>query len=324
MTKNNSNNSTTMLNAIKAARDINTMMTSATVNAVESVRKINAMMTPATVNAMESVRKINAMMTPATVNAVESVRKINAMMAPATVNAMESVRKINMMIKPGTLDKVTTLIRQTDLLNNLQLSASLVDAISEIDINELQLYWEDENVQGLIDEEISAVEQENDQLSLMQLLNNWAAKVIDFPSSLREKSPFIFLILTAIISLSSLIVIPAVQDIIKEKVWHVSDFLEEKKEKEVNEKPKTQVKELKANVLLEYPEAENAMNYVRITNRETPVYRSEKRKSGKIDTIKSNKPAIIICKKRNWSLVMYRNSSNEEVNGWVFTKNLTK
>ncbi|WP_418055641.1 hypothetical protein [Priestia megaterium] len=246
------------------------------------------------------------------------------MVSPKTLNAVRAAREFGALVSPKTLNAVRNLIEQTDLLNNLQLSVSLVDAISEIDINELQLYWEDEKVQDLIEEEISAVEQENDQLLLIQLLNNWAAKVLDFPSSLREKSPFIFLVFTIFISLSSLIVIPAVQDIIKEKLWHVSDFLEEKKDKEANEKPKTQVKELKANVLLEYPEAENALNYVRITNRETPVYRSEKRKSGKIDTIKSNKPAIIIYKKRNWSLVMYRNSSNEEVNGWVFTKNLTK
>ncbi|MGG0337223.1 hypothetical protein [Priestia aryabhattai] len=272
----------------------------------------------------KATREMNAMITPTAVNAVKMAKEMNAMITPAAVNAVKMAKEMNAMITPGTLEKVTTLIRQTDLLNNIRLSESFAQAISEVDINELQLYWEDEKVQEVIDEGLSVVGQENDQLSIMQLLNNWAAKVLDFPSSLREKSPFVFLTLTFVMSLISLTVIPAVQDIIKEKLWHVSDFLEEKKDNEAKEKPKTQVKELKANVLLEYPEAENAMNYVRITNRETPVYRSEKRKSGKIDTIKSNKPAIIIYKKRNWSLVMYRNSSNEEVNGWVFTKNLTK
>jgi hypothetical protein len=302
----------------------NSSISPSILNAARAAREFGALVSPATLNAARAAREFGALVSPATLNAARAASEFGALVSPATLNAARAAREFGALVSPATLNAARNLIRQTDLLNNLQLSESLVEALSEIDINELQLFLEDEEVQEAINEELSVVEQENDQLSIMQQLNNWAVKVLDFPTSLREKSAFIYLILTRIMMLVSLTIIPGIQDVIKETVWHVSDFIEEKKEKESKEKPKAQVKELKATVLLDYPDAERAMNYVRITNRETPVYRSQKRKSGKIDTIKSNKPVIIVHKKQNWSLVIYRNSFNEEVNGWVFTKNLTK
>lgn len=68
----------------------------------------------------------------------------------------------------------------------------------------------------------------------------------------------------------------------------------------------------------------SAVNQIRVTNRETPVFRSHQRISGTIDSIPSNKPVIIIEKKRNWSFIMYINTLGEEVNGWVFTGNLVR
>lgn len=67
----------------------------------------------------------------------------------------------------------------------------------------------------------------------------------------------------------------------------------------------------------------SAVNQIRVTNRETLVFRSHKRISGAFDSIPSNKPVIII-EKRNWSFIMYTNTLDEEVNGWVFTGNLAK
>ncbi|MFE4047135.1 hypothetical protein [Priestia sp. YIM B13490] len=211
------------------------------------------------------------------------------------------------------------------IATGLNISASHhTQVVPAITIDDFVPYWEDEEVQQTIKQEISALEGVESEKKLKDHFDNWATKVLDFPSSLREKSPFVYLILRNILFVISVSFIPAIEDVIKETVWHVSDFIEEKKEVKSEEKPKAQVKELKTNVLLNYPDAEHAMNYIRVTNRETLVYRSGQRKSGKIGTIQPNKPVIILHKKKNWSLVLYRDSNKQEVEGWVFTKNLIK
>ncbi|WIY58883.1 hypothetical protein [Bacillus arachidis] len=106
------------------------------------------------------------------------------------------------------------------------------------------------------------------------------------------------------------------EDIFKENVLHVSEF--------ISNKPEENAKQVKTTLERDFGIAQSAVNRIRVTNRETPVFRSQQRASGVIDTIPYNKPVIIIEKKRNWSFIMYTNSLDEEVNGWVFTGNLAK
>lgn len=87
---------------------------------------------------------------------------------------------------------------------------------------------------------------------------------------------------------------------------------------------KEEVKKLKDSATLSYPEAEIAIKNFRVVSRESKIYRSYKRKSGAIDTITNKRLVMILNKKKNWTYIMYTNESDEEVTGWIFTRNLKK
>lgn len=246
-----------------------------------------------------------------------------------------ATRGLNLQIKDlPTIASFLTPI-QRDMLKPLGIGlnrglASSHVTIPVITVDDFAPYWEDEEVQEAIAQEFASIENviEEENQTLLEYFNNLATNILDFPTTLRQKSPLVYVMLVVFLWISSFMVAPVIQDIIKEKVFHLSTFLEDKPK----EQKRTQIKKYKESVVkndevaaeFSYKDAEQAMTHVRITNRLTAVYRSEKRKSGVIDNIQPNKAVIILYKKRNWSLVLYRNSLNEEVNGWVFTKNLTK
>jgi hypothetical protein len=264
-----------------------------------------------------------------TLSALKMVRNARiGLQSSIMPSVLEAVRNTRIGLQSNIMPSVLEMVRSARVDIQSYITPDIINmlsTLSEMDINELQLYWEDEEVQEIIDGELFAVEQENDKLSIVQQLNNWAVKVLDYPSSLKERSPFIFLVLTIIMTF---MVIPAVKDIIKEKLWHLSDYLEEKKEEPIRKQTRTfktlVIKDDEVASEISYADAVRSMGYVRITNRKTDVFRSGQRKSGKIDTIQSNKPVIILHKKKNWSLVMYQGDNNQEIEGWVFTKNLIK
>ncbi|MBT2259252.1 hypothetical protein, partial [Priestia megaterium] len=197
-----------------------------------------------------------------------------------------------------------------------------------ITVDDFIPYWEDEEVQETIRQEIYDLEGIESEKSLKDRFNNWARTLIDLHSTFLERAPAAYLLLLLLVWVAGLTVKPAVEDLIKEKVWHLSDYLEDTKEEPIRK----QTKAFKTSIIMDqevsaeisYADAERSMRHVRITNRETSVFRSEQRSSGRIDTIQSNKPVIILHKKKNWSLVLYQDNHNQEVEGWVFTKNLIK
>ncbi|WP_455920190.1 hypothetical protein [Priestia megaterium] len=325
---NNSNVSSPMLNAARAVREFGALVSPATLNAARAAREFGALVSPATLNAARAAREFGALVSPATLNAARAAREFGALVSPATLNAARAAREFGALVSPATLNAVKNLIRQTDLLNNLQLSESILQAISEIDINELELYWEGEEVRETIKQEISALEIAENQKKLLDRLNNWVKMLIGLPNDLLEKSPKAVTYVLLLLSIINLVIRPAVEDIIKEKVWHLSDYLEGKTEEPIRKQTKTfktcVIKDDEVASEISYSDAVRSMEYVRITNRKTDVFRSAQRKSGKVDTIQSNKPVIILYKKKNWSLVMYQDSNKQEIEGWVFTKNLIK
>ncbi|MGG4382672.1 hypothetical protein ABEX08_11595, partial [Priestia megaterium] len=253
---------------------------------------------------------IRSYVTPSTLSMIKKARTgIQSYVTPSTLSMIRKARTdIQSIITP-------------DILNTIA-------AISELDINELELYWEDDEVQETIKQELSALESVENQEKLIDRLNNWVKMLIGLPNDLLEKSPKALVTVLILIWISDLVIKPAVEDIIKEKVLHLSAYLEEKPEEPVRKKTKTFKKRVitdhEVAAEINYADAERSMRHVRITNRKTDVFRSEQRKSGKLDIIQTNKPVIILHKKKNWSLVLYRDSNNQEVEGWVFTKNLTK
>ncbi|MGG0233738.1 hypothetical protein [Bacillus tropicus] len=201
-------------------------------------------------------------------------------------------------------------------LRTMEIPSSRLEEISAIDLEEIQPYFELEEVQTEIEHEAIALQEQTNPNNIRMILDDWATMVFDTSAKLKEKAPFALLLIYVTIYFFSLGVEPAIQDIIKENVLHVSEF--------TTNKPEENVKQVKSTLEKDFGIALSTVNKVRVTNRETPVFRSQQRISGAIDTIPCNKAVIIIEKKRNWSFIMYTNSLGEELNGWVFTGNLAK
>ncbi|KIV66056.1 hypothetical protein SZ39_4967 [Bacillus mycoides] len=204
-----------------------------------------------------------------------------------------------------------------EALRTVQIPSSTFQFLSTIDIEEIQTFLEEREVQEEIQQEITSIQEETSVKKVIDFINDWALKIMNAPTTLKEKAPAIYLISWIVLPFIAVnFLLPFVQDVWKEKVLHVSEFTEEK--------PKENAKQLKQSLEKDFGMALSAVNQIRVTNRETPVFRSHQRISGTIDSIPSNKPVIIIEKKRNWSFIMYINTLGEEVNGWVFTGNLAK
>ncbi|QKE10783.1 hypothetical protein [Bacillus cereus] len=209
----------------------------------------------------------------------------------------------------------TTILQEA--LRTVQLPPSTFQFLSTIDIGEIQTFLEEREVQAEIQQEINSIQEETSVKKVIDFINDLALKIMNAPTTLKEKAPAIYLISWILLPFIAVnFLLPFVQDVWKEKVLHVSEFTEEK--------PKENAKQLKQSLEKDFGMALSAVNQIRVTNRETLVFRSHKRISGAFDSIPSNKPVIIIEKKRNWSFIMYTNTLDEEVNGWVFTGNLAK
>lgn len=204
-----------------------------------------------------------------------------------------------------------------EALRMVQIPSSTFQFLSTIDIGEIQAFIEEREVQEEIQQEITSIQEETSVKKVIDFINDLALKIMNAPTTLKEKAPAVYLISWILLPFIAVnFLLPFVQDVWKEKVLHVSEFTEEK--------PKENAKQLKQSLEKDFGMALSAVNQIRVTNRETPVFRSHQRISGTIDSIPSNKPVIIIEKKRNWSFIMYINTLDEEVNGWVFTGNLAK
>lgn len=250
-------------------------------------------------------------------------------------SATQGIKGLN--IEINSLSKVSSFFTplQREMLKSISIGLNSKEAFSVsenpiLTIDDYVPYWEDEKVQEVIEQELSSMDDIQDTESLIKRIRNWLKIVAQYHNDFRENSPFVYMIILATLCIIgsvvfNLTILPSPQDMVKDKVW---DYINNP-EKEPEKKPKKQAKKLKSDVLMEcseidYVEAQKAINFIRIINRETEVYRSDKRKSGSIDTLKKSTVVIIVQKKKNWSLVIYLNDYEEEVSGWVSTKNLTR
>ncbi|PNK23169.1 hypothetical protein CBR59_28755 [Bacillus thuringiensis] len=199
---------------------------------------------------------------------------------------------------------------------NLKVLNSTFNILSTINLRGIEEHLVSEEVQEEFEHEISALQEQTNPQKIWDTMNNYAEKLMDYQENQKQKSPAIYVLAVLFCFIFQLFIAPAMQDIFKENVLHVSEF--------TSNKPEENAKQIKTSLEKNFGIALSAVNKVRVTNRETPVFRSYQRTSGTIDTIPYNKPVIIIEKKRNWSFVMYTNSLDEEVNGWVFTGNLSR
>ncbi|HDR3499122.1 SH3 domain-containing protein [Bacillus toyonensis] len=203
-----------------------------------------------------------------------------------------------------------------DTLRSVTIPASTLNILSTIDFDEIQPFLELEETQDEIEQELVSLQEQTNPNKIIDTINKWANQLIEFPDNLKQTAQAKYILFFVLYFMFNHLIAPAMEDVFKENVLHVSEF--------ISNKPEENAKQVKTTLERDFGIARSAVNKVRVTNRETPVFRSQQRISGVIDTIPYNKPVIIIEKKRNWSFIMYTNSLDEEVNGWVFTGNLAK
>lgn len=204
----------------------------------------------------------------------------------------------------------------TNLDLNLKVFNTTFNILSTMNLRGIEEHLISEELQEEIEHEISALQEQTNPQNFWDTINNYAKKLMDYQEDQKQKTPAFYMLAMLFYVIFQFFIAPAVQDIFKENVLHVSEF--------TSNKPEENAKQMKTSLEKDFGIALSAVNKVRVTNRETPVFRSHQRTSGTIDTIPYNKPVIIIEKKRNWSFIMYTNSLDEEVNGWVFTGNLSR
>lgn len=199
-------------------------------------------------------------------------------------------------------------------LQNIKIPASSFEVLSTIDFDEIEPFFELDDIQEEIQQEITALREETSLQKIYDSINKYSEKLLEYPTTVKEKAPAVFILLFYILPIIlQLTLVPSIQDKIKE-AYNTHE----------TNNPKENAKQIKSSLENDFGMALETVNKIRVTNRETPVSRSNHRYSGTIDSIPHNKPVIIIKKKRNWSFVMYTNSLGDELSGWVFTGNLTK
>ncbi len=245
--------------------------------------------------------------------------------------------KINRLVDTGAITRLQDSFQKESNLNLpiLEIQAKLaqtvqlgipkefldnLNRISNLSVPDYTVLSEDETAlfENQIEQNLAELDEQLNEnpAGIWGRLNEWATGVLEATANLKEKQPFIFLILQIMFLIGTFVFAPAVQDVIKERVLHELNLTEED--------PAKNARDIKKSLSKELDGAASLINEVRVTNKETPVFRSDKRKSGQIDSIQINRPVIILNKKRNWCFIMYTNQFQEEVAGWVFTGNLVR
>ncbi|MER3112385.1 hypothetical protein [Bacillus altitudinis] len=243
-------------------------------------------------------------------------------------------KNINTLVKTGAIETIKDSMQQASRLGlpvvsfQTKLASGIpeefienLNHISNLSITNYEMLLDENEVtlfEHQLEQNITEINQElrDNPDGIWVKLNSWATEILEAPTALKEKLPFVFLILQIIFLIGTFVIVQVAQDLIKDKVLHELNLKEKA--------PAKNAKNLKESLSKDLDNATSYINKVRVTNRETFVFRSDKRKSGKIDTIPINKPVIIVNKNKNWCLVIYVNKHQEEVIGWVFTGNLTR
>jgi hypothetical protein len=265
-------------------------------------------------------KKINALVDAGAIARLQDSLQRASNLRSAVFASMDFGKKINALVDNDSLIRFQAKLVQAVELGIPEHFLENLNRISNFSATDYDVFSDDDAslLESQIEQNIEELNEEfnGNPAGIWAKLNTWATNILEIPTTLKEKLPFIFLILCVMCLLAKFVIEPVVQDIIKEKILHELHLSEEK--------PKQNVKAIKTSLSKEYEITESMINRVRVTLRQTPVYRSPKRKSGRIDSVDANKPVIVIHKKRNWSFIMYTNKFDEEVTGWVFTGNLAK
>ncbi|WP_214749380.1 hypothetical protein [Exiguobacterium sp. s189] len=258
-------------------------------------------------------------------NIIESQRTmklIDARIIETMVNTQRALSKLD------TSRMVTSIIESQRIMKTI--NARILD-FQKVDISSLiKTIITEDSLQNIDDQNLNKIINEystldnekssdsesqlNDVLkNILTILNVKINNLSELFDGFKKKQAFLWVFFYLIFRI---FIEPAALEITKNFVLNQFEYS--------TENPKQNIKDLKKEVSSEFEEHEQYLDMIRVTNRETQVYRSYFKESGRIDSIPFNRPVMILVKKRNWSLIVYMNSQGVECTGWVFTGNLLK
>lgn len=133
----------------------------------------------------------------------------------------------------------------SNALRSVAFPTSSLQLLSTINLDEVQPLLEFEEVQNEIEHEISSLQEQTNPQQIIDAINDWANQLIEFHDNIKQKAP-------------------AIQDVFKENVLHISEF--------TSNKPQENAKQVKATLEKDFGIALSSVNKIRVTNRETPVF----------------------------------------------------
>ncbi|WP_227493891.1 hypothetical protein [Bacillus cereus] len=103
-----------------------------------------------------------------------------------------------------TMPMLDTMSNSTIIQNALrmvQILSSTFQLLSTIDMGEIQTFLEEGEVQEEIQQEIISIQEETSVKNVMDIINDWALKIMNAPTTLKEKAPAVYLFLCIVLPL---------------------------------------------------------------------------------------------------------------------------
>ena len=207
--------------------------------------------------------------------------------------------------------KISQAITDEELLQNVD-SKQLNEILAEYSFLNFDESLDSPN--NKIKDEISDYEKQiNISFSnILEILDLKANSFFMKLSGFREKHPALCLIFVTLY----FVVQPAMDEVKKDAILNSVNY--------EDQTPKQNAKKIKKELIITFESDNYFLNNVRVTNQKTSVFHSSSQKSKRIGFIASKRPVVVLSKKKNWSLVIYKDDDKVEYSGWVFTGNLSK
>ncbi|HFU7090078.1 TPA: hypothetical protein ACGN8S_005231 [Bacillus cereus] len=248
-------------------------------------------------------------------------------LTPDILGVTKTAKQLRRILMTYDIEKTTSLLQSLatiDIKIGIKASEVLVDLEQhKQELSEGSMIINDaenaEMIQMLLETTTEFAEDlEDNSIGIKEYLDKFSNTIMDFVLQFKSKSPFFYLIFGFVIHyLISPVMTSIYTDQMKNEVYSRWEFIQAPT-------PAQSAKNANKELVNGCNYDLGMVNCLRVTNKQTPVYRGSKRSSGKIDEIKVNQPVIIEKKKKNWALVSYNNEQGQEVIGWVLTGSLEK
>ena len=215
-------------------------------------------------------KKINALVDAGAIARLQDSLQRSSNLRSAVFASMDFGKKINALVDNDFLIRFQAKLVQAVELGIPEHFLENLNRISNFSVTDYDVFSDDDAslLESQIEQNIEELNEEFNEnpAGIWEKLNTWATNILESPTLLKEKQPFLFLILQVMLLLFTFVVVPAIQDTIKERVLHEFNVSKES--------PNKNVKDIKETLSKEFDDATSFINKVRITNRETPVFRS--------------------------------------------------